>query len=297
MKNTIISIILFTIGLCVLLYPMVSNYMADQLHSAELDTYAESMQKMPNEVSEEEWQKALDYNASLIGQPVKDPFIQGSGMALPDNYKNVLNVDGIMGYIEIPKINVKLPIYHSVSEEVLQKGVGHIEGTALPIGTDSSHSVLSGHTGLPSAKLFTDLIDLVEGDQFYIHVLGKELVYQVDQINVVDPDDISKITTAQDQDYITLITCTPYGVNSHRLLVRGERVNRFAKMIRILKDLPHWIYYVLLGLSVLVLFILAMICIAEGIKKLKHKRSRARQRKKAGMAGSVAAAAQREGTS
>ena len=148
----------------------------------------------------------------------------GSGYALPDNYLEVLNTDGIMGRLTIPKIGVDLPIYHGSSEESLQKGVGHIESTSLPIGGEYRHAVLTGHRGLPNAELFTRLDELTVGDTFYIHVLDRTLAYQVDQITTVEPDEMETLRAVPGEDYVTLVTCTPYGVNTHRLLVRGTRV-------------------------------------------------------------------------
>lgn len=165
----------------------------------------------------------MDYNENLSGDPVKDPFVRGSGYALPENYDDVLNVDGVMGYIEIPKIGVKLPIYHGTSEEVLERGAGHIESTALPIGGAYRHSVISGHRGLPSAELFTRLDEMELGDIFFIHVLGQRLAYEVDQITTIEPTELDSIMPIPDRDLVTLLTCTPYGINSHRLLVRGSR--------------------------------------------------------------------------
>ncbi len=146
-------------------------------------------------------------------------------MSVPDNYTQILDyANHMMGYIEIPKISVYLPIYHGTSDDVLAKGIGHMSQTAFPIGGESTHAVLTGHTALPNAKLFTDLTELVEGDVFYIQILGETLAYEVDQIKVVDPEDTSDMQAEKGKDYVTLITCTPYAVNTHRLLVRGERI-------------------------------------------------------------------------
>ena len=162
----------------------------------------------------------------MSGDPVHDPFVIGSGYALPENYKEVLNVsdDGVMGYVEIPKISVYLPIYHGTSDEVLEKGVGHIQNTSVPIGGNSTHSILTGHTGLPNAELFTRLDELGIDDIFYIHVLGDVLTYKVFETKVILPDKIDELRILNGKDYVTLVTCTPYGVNSHRLLVKAERV-------------------------------------------------------------------------
>lgn len=221
----IISSILFMAGACIFFYPTVSNYIAEKNQASVIQEYQETVQKDDIENVEAEWAKAEEYNENLAGDPVHDPFVPGSGYALPENYLDVLNVNGIMGYIEIPKISVYLPIYHGTSEEVLEKGVGHIESTSLPIGGEYRHSVLTGHRGLPSAELFTNLDKLKEGDYFYIHVLDQTLAYKVDQIKTVQPRDLEDLVAVPGEDYITLVTCTPYAVNTHRLLVRGSRTD------------------------------------------------------------------------
>ncbi|MEI3219633.1 MAG: class C sortase [Lachnoclostridium sp.] len=221
----IISSILFMAGACIFFYPTVSNYIAEKNQASVIQEYQETVQKDDIENVEAEWAKAEEYNENLAGDPVHDPFVPGSGYALPENYLDVLNVNGIMGYIEIPKISVYLPIYHGTSEEVLEKGVGHIESTSLPIGGQYRHSVLTGHRGLPSAELFTNLDKLKEGDYFYIHVLDQTLAYKVDQIKTVQPRDLEDLVAVPGEDYITLVTCTPYAVNTHRLLVRGSRTD------------------------------------------------------------------------
>lgn len=221
----ILSALLVIAGLCVFCYPVVSNMLEERNHTEAVNRYDEDMMsKTKAEISAEK-QKAEEYNENLAGDPVHDPFVPGSGYALPDNYTEVLNTggDGVMGYIEIPKISVKLPIYHGTSEQTLQKGVGHIESTALPIGGEGNHPVLTGHTGLPTAELFTNLVTLSVGDEFYIHVLDETLAYRVCEINVVEPSELEKLQAEDGKDLVTLVTCTPYGVNSHRLLVKGER--------------------------------------------------------------------------
>lgn len=268
MRNMVISILLFTVGLCIMLYPVVSNYLADQMHVQQVESYKASAEAMPWDQVEKEWAKALDYNNSLIGTPVKDPFVQGTGIALPDNYLAVLNQEGVMGWVEIPKINVDLPIYHGTSDEVLKKGVGHMESTALPIGTYSSHAVLTGHTGLPNARLFDGLTSLEIGDEFFINVLNKELVYEIDQIKVVLPDNTEDLLVEKDKDYVTLITCTPYAINTHRLLVRGHRVSHYSKMVRIAGS-NLTVYYIVLGVA---LFIPAVMGLVYVIKRLKKPR-------------------------
>lgn len=222
----IISIIFIILGVGIFLYPSISNYFAEKNHVDIIRKYDDLIVETNEEKINEEKEKSRIYNENLSGDPVHDPFIIGSGYALPENYKEVLNIsnDGVMGYVEIPKISVYLPIYHGTSEEVLEKGVGHIQNTSVPVGGNSTHSVLTGHTGLPNAELFTRLDELVIGDIFYIHVLGDVLTYKVFETKVILPDKIDELQILNGKDYVTLVTCTPYGVNSHRLLVKAERV-------------------------------------------------------------------------
>lgn len=222
----IIAIIFIIVGTGIFLYPSISNYFAEKNHVEAIRNYDKIVVGIGEDSLKEEKEKAQTYNENLSGDPVHDPFVFGSGYALPENYKEVLNLseDGIMGYIQIPKISVDLPIYHGTSEEVLEKGVGHIQNTSVPIGENSTHSVLTGHTGLPNAELFTRLDELVVGDIFYIHVLNEILTYKVYEIKVVLPDNIDELRITSGEDLVTLVTCTPYGVNSHRLLVKAKRV-------------------------------------------------------------------------
>lgn len=230
MKNEkillIIAIIFIIVGTGIFLYPSISNYFAEKNHVEAIRNYDKMVVKIGEDSLKKEKEKAQIYNENLSGDPVHDPFVLGSGYALPENYKEVLNIsgDGIMGYIQIPKISVDLPIYHGTSEEVLEKGVGHIQNTSVPIGGNSTHSVLTGHTGLPNAELFTRLDELVVGDIFYIHILNDILTYKVYEIKVVLPDNIDELRITSGEDLVTLVTCTPYGVNSHRLLVKAKRV-------------------------------------------------------------------------
>ena len=221
----IISIIFIILGVGIFLYPSISNYLAEKNHIDIIRNYDNLIVKINEEKINEEKEKARIYNENLSGDPVHDPFVIGSGYALPENYKEVLNVsdDGVMGYVEIPKISVYLPIYHGTSDEVLEKGVGHIQNTSVPIGGNSTHSILTGHTGLPNAELFTRLDELVVGDIFYIHVLDDVLTYKIYETKVILPDKIDELQITSGHDYVTLVTCTPYGVNSHRLLVKAER--------------------------------------------------------------------------
>ncbi len=215
---------LFFGGAAVFCYPAVSNYLNQKNQAQVVQNYEQVVAGQDEDFLAEEWAKAEEYNENLAGDPVHDPFVPGSGYALPDNYMDVLNLDGVMGRITIPKIDVDLPIYHGTDAETLEKGVGHIESTSLPIGGEYRHAVLTGHRGLPSAELFTRLDELEQGDRFYIHVLDATLAYQVDQILTVEPQKLENLVAEPGQDYVTLVTCTPYGINTHRLLVRGTRV-------------------------------------------------------------------------
>lgn len=218
------ALTLFLGGAAVFCYPAISNYLNQRNQTRVVQHYEQTVTAQDDALLAEEWAKAEEYNENLAGDPVHDPFVPGSGYALPDNYLDVLNIDGVMGRITIPKIGVDLPIYHGTDAETLEKGVGHIESTSLPIGGEYRHAVLTGHRGLPSAELFTRLDELEPGDQFYLHVLDATLAYQVDQILTVEPQELETLVAEPGQDYVTLVTCTPYGINTHRMLVRGTRI-------------------------------------------------------------------------
>lgn len=227
---TIAMILLFLAGLSLLLYPFVANqwnnYRQQRLISSYEDTVARKEEA--GEIDyDAEWAKAQAYNEALLPSILPDSFAVAEASDEPDEeYMSCLNItgDGMMGMVEIPKIDVNLPIYHTTSEEVLEKAAGHLEGSSLPVGGESTHAVISAHRGLPSASLFTDLDQLEEGDHFLIHVLDDTLCYEVDQILVVEPKETESLAVEEGEDLVTLLTCTPYGVNSDRLLVRGHRV-------------------------------------------------------------------------
>ena len=225
-KNTIGIIFLFVLGLLILLYPTISNKWNEDRAKKLIYTYDETISKTDTKQIDEAREKAQEYNKSLIGVKVPDAFAYEEANRPNDQYEELLNLagDGYMCSVEIPVIDVKLPVYHYTSEEVLEKGVGHLPGSSLPIGGLSSHTVLSAHRGLPSAKLFTDLDRVSEGDVFYIHVLNETLAYEVDLVKVIEPTETSDLEIVEGKDYATLFTCTPYAVNSHRLLVRGHRI-------------------------------------------------------------------------
>lgn len=234
--STIALIVVFFVGVSVLLYPTVSDYWNSLHQSQAIATYADSVENMDEQDYEKLWDAAISYNQKL--------FQSGHGLGLKDEekeeYNELLDVSGtgIMSYIEIPKIKCSLPVYHGTDEGVLQIAVGHIEGSSLPVGGLNTHCVLSGHRGLPSAKLFSNLDKLEEGDIFMIRTLDQTLTYEVDQIRIVLPDEVEDLKIEEGKDLCTLVTCTPYGINTHRLLVRGHRVanQEEAEAVRVTAD-------------------------------------------------------------
>lgn len=218
-------ILIFITGLGILLYPTISNLLMNIFQTTAIQQYNYTVEQMQQDKIEEILSEAIVYNEQFKNTIVVDPFSQEAESSVNSEYNEILNIDGTMGYIEIPKINVNLPIFHGTSEEVLKRGVGHIETTPLPIGGEGNHSVLSAHRGLPSAKLFTDLDKLEIDDVFMIKMLTETLVYRIDQIKVVEPTDTQYLQAEEGEDYITLITCTPYAINTHRMLVRGTRID------------------------------------------------------------------------
>ena len=220
--SNIILIVVFFVGLSVLLYPTVSDYWNSLHQSRAIATYSDAVEEMDTSDYERMWAEAEAYNEKL--------YESGHGLGLAEDekeeYESILDVSGtgIMSYIEIPSIKCSLPIYHGTDEAILQIAVGHIEGSSLPVGGKSTHCVLSGHRGLPSAKLFSDLDKLEEGDLFMIRTLNETLTYEVDKIRIVLPEEIDDLKIVEGEDLCTLVTCTPYGINTHRLLVRGHRV-------------------------------------------------------------------------
>lgn len=219
---TVILILTLLAGLSLLLYPSVSDYWNSFHQSQAISQYSEKVKNLDKEMRKKMWEDAQSYNQRMKGQN-KDYTLSEEEKA---EYESMLNVDsnGIMGYVEIPKINCSLPIYHGTTASVLQTAIGHLEWTSLPVGGESTHCVLSGHRGLPSAKLFTNLDKLNEGDIFMLRVMDEVLTYEVDQILIVEPQQVEALRIVEGKDYCTLVTCTPYGINSHRLLVRGHRI-------------------------------------------------------------------------
>lgn len=224
--STIVFILLFLTGLSLLLYPTVSNHFRERDSAQVISHYETTVEKASDSVTLEWMRQAESYNETLYN--TQSAFFNPS---LISGYYDTLDITGtgIMGYIDIEKLNVKLPIYHGSSDVVMQVGVGHIEGTSLPVGGESTHCVLTAHNGLPSSKLFTDLEQMETGDTFEITVLDRVLTYKVDQILVVYPDEYEELLISPERDYCTLLTCVPYGINTHRLLVRGVRVSNPEK--------------------------------------------------------------------
>lgn len=277
MKRKISNILfglMFLIGFGVLVYPTVSDQWNTYRQNKLISNYESAVEEMTEVDFTEEWEKAKAFDAALAQNNLYgDVFGEDKGELENTEYWQVLNVanDGIMGYLSIPKINVKNAIYHGTGDKVLQTGIGHLNGTKLPIGGESTHSVLAAHRGLPTARLFTDIDQLKKGDMFYIHVLDEVLAYQVDQIlDMVDKDDHETLEGAlqieEGKDQVTLFTCTPYGVNSHRLLVRGTRVpyneeeevetSVAETMLKTIQN--YYMIYLILGLSITFLVILFM---------------------------------------
>ncbi len=233
---TLILILVFFAGLSLLLYPTLSDYWNSMHQSQMVSSYTKEMIQMDNDTYDHLWKEAREYNQELLDR--ENPFLLKEDQA--SRYPELMNIsgNGVMGVVEIPSIGVKLPIYHGVAEEVLTVAIGHIEWSSLPTGGEGTHTVLSGHRGLPSARLFTDLDELEEGDLFMLSVLDETLTYEVDQILIVLPHETDALELEENKDLCTLVTCTPYGINSHRLLVRGHRVanQAQAKTIRVTAD-------------------------------------------------------------
>ena len=287
--NKLFVIIIFLAGLSLLLYPLVANQWNNHRQKQLISSYESSIadQTAAGTIDYEAAMKqAKAYNDALLPSILPDSFAVADAQEEEDaDYINCLNLtgDGMMGIVEIPKIAIKLPIYHGTSEEVLQKAAGHLEGSSLPIGGESTHAVISAHRGLPSASLFTDLDQMEIGDHFLIHVLDETLCYEVDDVSVVEPEETSKLAVEDGEDLVTLLTCTPYGVNTQRLLVRGHRVpyeeQAVADEQTPLSGLSlhtNYLLWVIIGIIVTGVFILILF-IRE--KKLRKKAEQTEQTK------------------
>ena len=271
--STVLFALLFLIGFGILAYPTISNQWNTYRQPRLISNYDTVVSQMTEEDFTAAWETAREYNQSFGENSIlTDVFgVDGEEDISDTPYWKILNAagDGVMGYITIPKINIKLAVYHGTADDVLETGVGHMNGTKLPVGGEGNHCVLSAHRGLPSAKLFTDIDQLKERDRFYLHILDEDMAYEVDQIlPMVEKDDFDALGEAlkvvEGQDYVTLFTCTPYGVNSHRLLVRGHRVPYDGElestpadtMVQAIQN--YYMLYLLAGLGVTALIILAM---------------------------------------
>lgn len=269
--STVLLIATFVAGLSLLLYPTVSNYWNTLHASRAVATYVDAVQNMGEDKRREMLQKAIEYNKSLTSDNQRLTI----SSARRQEYESILDVDGngMIGYIEIPNVNITLPVYHGTNDDVLQIAVGHLDWTSLPVGGTSTHCVLSGHRGLPSAKLFTNLDQVKEGDTFVIRVLDEVLTYEVDQIRIVEPAAVDDLMIENGKDYCTLVTCTPYGVNSHRLLVRGHRVENESESIRVTSEaIQIEPLIVAPAIAIPTLIIIFVMLIASSNKKKKKQK-------------------------
>lgn len=280
--NLVICII-FLAGLSLLLYPFVANQWNNYRQKQLISNYEQVVSD--KEAAEgidydAERKKAEDYNEALLPCVLPDSFALAESSGVDPVYMNTLNIAGdeMMGSVEIPKINIKIPIYHTTEEDVLNKGAGHLEGSSLPVGGANTHAVISAHRGLPSASLFTDLDQMKVGDHFLIHVLNETLCYEVDKISVVKPEDTSALAVEDGQDLVTLLTCTPYGVNTERLLVRGHRVPYVEQEVKDEKTAfsgsslrTNYLLWVFVGLFVTALFVFVLYLKETKLKRRANK--------------------------
>lgn len=279
-------LLVILLGIGILVYPSLSEYLSERNGSRATASYDDSVLQLEQARLDQLLAQAQEYNRQLAGTSTgKAPLSDDEGDPVtPESYWDLLNVDsaGMMGYIEIPRLNTAIPIYHGTSEAVLQVGVGHLQNTSLPVGGESTHAALSGHRGLPTRSLFTDLDRMEVGDRFYIKVLNETLCYTVDQILTVLPHEMDALAIEEGKDYVTLITCTPYGINSHRLLVRGVRTpydpqqhqNEIAESASYLSSMPAQYRHLLIGVVVLVVVLLLrfLVCAVLNIRKRrKHQ--------------------------
>ena len=274
--NTIL-ILIFLIGIGLISYPTVSDWYNSYHQSVIMMEYAETIASMDPELIREVWVSAEKYNKEVV-QPVGNNWSPDEKWIAA--YKKELNLDprGVMGYIQIPKFDLRIPVYHTTDEEVLQNGIGHLSGTSLPIGGEGTHAVLSGHRGLPTAKLFTDLDKLVVGDKFQLNILDQTLTYEVDQIRIVEPNDFSCLIIEDDKDLCTIFTCTPYGINTHRLLVRGHRIQTANGSVNVPSDAMQYepvLIAPFFASPILLLGLIWMFITTSSRRKLRKSREKA----------------------
>lgn len=277
MKQKIIPILIVLTGFLLLFYPFISNYLFEKSAGSTVESYQEKAAEMDQTIIKKVIDEAKQYNGELLRSSVQltDPFKVKRLDGKMIHYNRILNIDGssIMGYLKIPCISVNLPIYHGTSGTVLEHGIGHLAASSFPIGGKDTHAVLTGHTGLSSAKIFTDLTEMKKGDFFFIHVLDKKLAYCVDQITVVEPQDTKELQIIEGKDHVTLVTCTPYGVNDKRLLVRGVRTAYHAKEeeIRVSDHHSQWMQVYKRAMFAGLLIICALIAAREVYEKMERK--------------------------
>ena len=274
-RGNLILVIVFIIGLSVMLYPSVSDYWNSRTQSRAVATYSETVESMSEEDYDRMFREAEVYNREL--SRLRAPFLNYDEV---EGYEDILDVSGtgIMGYVTIEKIKVELPIYHGVEDSTLQVAAGHLQGSSLPIGGRGTHSVISAHRGLPSARLFTRLDEMEEGDTFTVTVLNRRLTYQVDQILVVEPHEISELQIDPEEDYCTLMTCTPYGINSHRLLVRGVRIAAGDAGAYVPAD-AYQINTLIVAIVIALLMLVVLLPVMELIRRRRGHRRAGRRRK------------------
>lgn len=281
---TCLAVLCFFAAVGIMLYPMVSSYVNEKYRSEIQTVYEEQVQQKDDTALREAWEQAVAYNSAITpGAMESDAYSKEAILAASRDYDAMLNItgSGIMGYVEIPKLDVYLPILHGTGSDSLERGIGHLVGSSLPVGGESTHAVLTGHSGMASQRLFTDLEKLQLGDVFYLHVLDQVLAYQVDEINTVLPYDSSLLGIYPGEDLCTLVTCTPIGINTHRLLVRGHRIE-YEVAVEVQEEIQEqqeepqssWQeqYYLGLCLGLLALLVIALICTIITLIRRLHRR-------------------------
>lgn len=284
---TLLGILVLLAGAALVCYPFISNTLMEQNQESEIITQQSAVKNADEDEIDKAFKDAQEYNKSLLGNIVlTDPFDPGFQDESNPKYYSLLNInnDSIMASIEIPKVRVNLPIFHGTSATSLEKGAGHLQKTSLPVGGKSTHCVITGHTGLSSARLFTDISQLENGDVFFINVLNKRLAYKVDKIQVVLPEDTEALRVVPDKDYVTLVTCTPYGINSHRLLVRGERTD-ITEAERTAEQTPKietvWMKQYRIGLTIGAISIAVVLAVFFTVKTIISKTKKRKKKNEA----------------
>lgn len=274
-KQNGLFLLIFLIGLSVLLYPQVSRW----YYTIESNNQVAHFENGKDALDEEEINRRIAlaeaFNETLHNVTLEDPYSESERERGKAEYAHMLEVKEQMGHIEIPSIDVDLPIYAGTSDEVISKGSGHLEGTSLPVGGLNTHTVLTSHAGLPSARLFSDLSDVKKGDVFYIHNIKEILAYQVDSIKKIEPDDFSDLLVVPGQDYATLLTCTPIGINTHRLIVRGHRIP-YEKMKKVQPKTTEWYWYALLLATIIIILIIVWFIWRKRKRKRNEKQKKTR---------------------